>query len=86
MLKIFLGPVSSIRESMLISHLWLPFHSRIFFLPLLPTCPSLSIAHGHIKKNKVKFSSALLFFSTHFLYLIFTALDFLMMSTVMLES
>lgn len=58
MLKIFLGLVSAIREFMLISHLWLPFHSRIFFLPLLPMCPSLSTAHGHIKKNKVKFSSA----------------------------
>lgn len=58
MLKIFLGLVSAIREFMLISHLQLPFHSRIFFLPLLPMCPSLSSAHGHIKKNKVKFSSA----------------------------
>lgn len=58
MLKIFLGLVSAIREFMLISHLWLPFHSRIFFLPLLPMCPSLSTAHGHIKKNKVKFSFA----------------------------
>lgn len=58
MLKIFLGLVSAIREFMLISHLWLPFHSRIFFLPLLPMCPSLSTDHGHIKKNKVKFSSA----------------------------
>lgn len=58
MLKIFLGLVSAIREFMLISHLCLPFYSRIFFLPLLPMCPSLSTAHDHIRKNKVKFSAA----------------------------
>lgn len=85
MLKIFLGLVSAIREFMLISHLCLPFYSRIFFLPLLPMCPSLSTAHDHIRKNKVKFSAASsLLLYTHFLYLILAALG-LMMSTGMLE-
>lgn len=58
MLKIVLGLVSGIAEFMLISHMWSPFHSRIFFLPLLPMSPSLPTARGHIKKSEAKVSSA----------------------------